>query len=42
MVSEQVGERVLRRIAEHFPHLQTVHQPEEPFSLPLLPEDFEE
>ncbi len=42
MVSEQVGERVLRHIAAHFPHLQQVHQPEEPFSLPLLPEDFEE
>jgi len=42
MVSEQLGERVLRHIAEHFPHLQTAHQPEELFSLPLLPGDFEE
>ena len=42
MVSEQLGVRVLRHIAEHFPHLQTAHQPEELFSLPLLPGDFEE
>jgi len=42
MVSEQLGKRVLRHIAEHFPHLQTAHQPEELFSLPLLPGDFEE
>ncbi len=36
MVSEQLGERILRHIAEQFPHLQATHQVEEPFSLPLL------
>lgn len=36
MVSEQLGERILRHIAEQFPHLQTTHQAEEAFSLPLL------
>lgn len=37
MVSEALGERILRHIAEHFPHLQSTRQHEEPFSLPLLP-----
>ncbi|GIV18704.1 MAG: hypothetical protein KatS3mg023_0455 [Armatimonadota bacterium] len=41
MVSERVGERVLRHIAEHFPHLQPTRQHEEPFSLPLLPPEDE-
>ena len=37
MVSEQLGERILRHIAERFPHLKATCQSEEPFSLPLLP-----
>ncbi|GIV16516.1 MAG: hypothetical protein KatS3mg022_1951 [Armatimonadota bacterium] len=37
MVSEALGERILRHIAEHFPHLQPRHEHEQPFSLPLLP-----
>lgn len=36
MVSEPLGERILNHIAEHFPHLRTARQMEEPFSLPLL------
>lgn len=36
MVSEPLGERILRQIAERFPHLQATRQREEPFSLPLL------
>lgn len=39
MVSEQLGERVLRHLMEHFPHLQTSHSEVKPLSLPLLPED---
>lgn len=37
MVSEVLGERILRYIAERFPHLQATREPEEPFSLSLLP-----
>lgn len=36
MVSERVGERILRHLVEHFPHLQSTSPREEPFSLPLL------
>ncbi|MGC8783976.1 MAG: anti-sigma factor family protein [Armatimonadota bacterium] len=42
MVSEPLGERILNHLAEHFSHLRTTRQPEEPFSLPLLPLDGEE
>lgn len=37
MVSEPLGERILRQIREQFPHLQTTRPAEEPLSLPLLP-----
>ncbi len=39
MVSERLGERILRQLAERFPHLQASPQREEPLSLPLLPEE---
>ncbi|MCS6829680.1 MAG: zf-HC2 domain-containing protein [Armatimonadota bacterium] len=37
MVSEPLGERILRHIAEHFPHVQATREPQEPISLPPLP-----
>lgn len=39
MVSEQLGERILRHLVEHFSPLHPSHPEEEPLSLPLLPED---
>lgn len=40
MVSEGTGERILRLLAERFPHLQRSRPADEqPLSLPLLPED---
>lgn len=39
MVSEQLGERILHHLMEHFPHLQASSPEQELLSLPLLPED---
>lgn len=39
MVSEQVGERILRHLAEHFAHLRSPRPTEEPLSLPLLQDE---
>jgi hypothetical protein len=46
MVSELLGERILRRLVQRFglcafPHLQAARPSEEPFSLPLLPPEDE-
>jgi len=39
MVSEQLGERILRQLAQRFPHLRTDQRDDEPLSLPFLPEE---
>lgn len=39
MVNEALGERVLRRVLQRFPHLRQQPPDEQTPSLPLLPED---
>lgn len=39
MMSEALGERILRQVAQHFPHLQRSDQSDQTLSLPLLLEE---
>lgn len=39
MMSEALGERILRHVAPHFPHLQRSDQSDQTLSLPLLLEE---